>query len=889
MAIFSYKLRYGRTTQTSSHAFTEDAEPPTPPATANPIFNNDKAKLHLLPAHRIVTGTSKRRPNTAPETNSSTDTNPIATPTKNREASIARPSPNSRGRASSVKGSYVVAIPSIIPPPDRPLPPTPDSLPDGKISTKGYATDNESKQSAPIISPINNLSTPPSSFSLSNKLCVAIGGPAGITSSSRETKTRSRSSSASSVVPTTPINIVKSSLDSNYPLINQLPLTSFPSSTSKASATSATQNVQRYDTFGANQFKNRPTALKLKTSNLDLGNKATSKVRVEGLPSLDQDNTSKDEELFLIDKENVKLSAHSSGHAQKSEYSINDKSDEMEILRPSITIRQASDETIRQPSQRAEKRRSLSTSDALSENKLKELRNINKTTHHSYRPFTQPLSHPTSPSNQPKLHPVITPASATETFGVITPGSAYTLQPTSNSAGLNQVKLFDNIPTPWSTKSVSEITAELGEDEFNHLVEETTVQLKTSSSKPRFLHPDHIKSSAVEENRLKPELNRLKEKHLILIEQRETILKKLQNNIVKLDHNNLLKIIQALGQCTKKVDRVSRQIYICNDQIKQMQLESKEHLVGCLRVALEKQERELEDIRQEGNASIPSQAVDTNNTKKDLGIEPIQIQVTEQAIDEVEVVPTEHQVNRRNTIIRFVEPETPSAKSPLKSRGSMRISFCPTALSTTSFNSNRPLSTATVININSLSFPIPPDRIPADNVELDIPLTSQSTENQLHESNINDSSCSDGGLQVRIMGESESKDSYNLDIESTDSHTTSASFGNSDQYHGYGSSILIYPPDHDNSNPTPILGLEIPKGVHKTGNGCSGEYLESRLSTQNEDPGKSEELLSGNGVSRSSSITFKIPPKRVKSQSLLLKRNNSRNRKNPNSLTIQVY
>ncbi|WVW85584.1 hypothetical protein I302_107622 [Kwoniella bestiolae CBS 10118] len=750
MAIFSSKFKRGRTTpQIVGHPFTEGADPPTPITAANTGLPQNQSP-------RTVKIGSSSSPST-----------------KGRKDVLAS-TPSSAGRSYSsptkwgkcVASTPIAMLPPSLPPPAYALPPTPEASPDRRASAIFVGSLSAGHSRKPSLG-LNSktLPAPPTSFTSPNIHTRTGSAPL---SASQRIDSRSRSASASV------FNSHNPTMQGPYPLIGGTSITldaEFEASPIFKTPASGTFG------YGSHEPKHRPTALKLKTSNLSPQIECAPQTKIRKIPSPEAIKQFQGQSgRSGFDNDAVKSSGlfdfYSHLHHPRLSPNPNPGRTPAPTYsprpRPSPTRHQF-EETIRPSSERGERPRSFSTNDALNITELDKLRGINETPRKQRSQPTFNAPHPPL-SPTPGRNPCNTsgPSSATSDMST-TPGSSYASLPTTTS--LSGVKLFDYLPIPWCTRSASDLLAEIGEASYTSLIEGSLHE--QASVPPQLLHPTILQNSKSEEDRLRSELSRLKEKHLLLVGQRESLAKKVEQGTFKVDQAKLHKMVQALGQASRRVDRVSRQIYICNDQIRQIEIEAKEHVVGVMKLVLER--RDLHELgKKDGQYEVEIRAEDSS----------------------VVLTPRSH--GSTTTTVRFLELPTPSPKSPAKLNEGMRINSNSTA---------RPMSTATVIGINSLSFPVPPDRKRNDSLTL---LDSTTSLPDLSDE------CTGqgvgGGLQVEICGTAESADGE-FEIESTDFHTTAISIT------GPSNEILIYPPGHHRSLSAPLLGLEVPHSAYRSEDG----------------------------------------------------------------------
>jgi hypothetical protein len=167
-----------------------------------------------------------------------------------------------------------------------------------------------------------------------------------------------------------------------------------------------------------------------------------------------------------------------------------------------------------------------------------------------------------------------------------------TLTPSESGSSSGTKPLpFDNVPLPWNTTSISQLQQDLGEDDFDHLIAYTLQHLSTTE--PRLLPLSVLRTSASEETRLRNELKRLRSKYETLLRHRDTTLASLATGQVRNEPGAQRRALDTLSRAVGRCDRVVRQIYLCNDQIRQIEIQGEEHVVGALRVALEQNGREI--------------------------------------------------------------------------------------------------------------------------------------------------------------------------------------------------------------------------------------------------------------------------------------------------------
>jgi len=116
---------------------------------------------------------------------------------------------------------------------------------------------------------------------------------------------------------------------------------------------------------------------------------------------------------------------------------------------------------------------------------------------------------------------------------------------------------------------------------------------------PHILASNTLLALSSEEDRLQLELERLKVKHTTLSQRRDKLISRLG---VQHRSGDITSGLQAVQEVIARVDRVARQIYICNDQVRQMEVMKRDHEIGVLLWALnqarvERQNMEIKVFR----------------------------------------------------------------------------------------------------------------------------------------------------------------------------------------------------------------------------------------------------------------------------------------------------
>ncbi|WVR00032.1 hypothetical protein IAU59_007174 [Kwoniella sp. CBS 9459] len=832
MTIFGSMPMFRSGRSTCTHPFAEGADPLTPLTASTGIHDAGLTacprRTDPLLAQEPSSGRTARLPVAAQY--------PIATPVKKTTATTTPTSRTPPSTWSSANSTPISALPPTLPPPSYGLPPTPEASPQQgprsaleggtkplHIRKPSVRTLSKPLPAAPSAPP--TCFAPPSKSSPSSKHPRTTSGPS-LTRSVPAQRFRSGSAStAASESATSPFTV-----DSKHGMRDRFPA---PSNDHDCSATfaAATVNLWADATVSVGHAdKHRPAALKLCTSNLSDSSKGDSaRNRHRRLPTIDLESEEKE---MVLDSE-LRQKASSDAQARKpsppTTESVQALGTGCSLFTPGqpSVARLESDTTIKASNAtRSERRRSMSTGDVLNISQLEKLRNPEDTPR---KRREGPLHDHVNSSRTSLISPTPcshTPKSASTAPSSRTPASAWTGLPDLEAAiplaSTGTAKPFDNLPLPWSTVEASTLQQELGQQAVDSLMEFTLSQLL--SLPPRLLRPSILRTSASEEGRLRSELARLKEKYHALLSHRDALAKRIEQSIVKADQAKVHKMVQALGQTSRKCDRVARQVYICNDQIRQIEIQAEEHVVGALRLALRKKEEDIERMKA-GSARSPGRdtRMDEGEVEEECDYQSSGPQASPASPNSPCDVadPSKRRLPSSGPIVRFIQPSSDAIRSPTSPtyRESMRVPFCGSP------GAPRPISTATIININTLSFPLPPDRIrheshpSSSSAEWSASSSSSHTSQNLDADTEKGSEAgtdieseapsSYGGLEVQIEPEGDDEGSLNphgFDDESSDSHRTAtiSILG--------GHEIVIYPPGHGRSLSAPScsIGVDLP-------------------------------------------------------------------------------
>jgi hypothetical protein len=170
---------------------------------------------------------------------------------------------------------------------------------------------------------------------------------------------------------------------------------------------------------------------------------------------------------------------------------------------------------------------------------------------------------------------VYTPASILSTSTSLSTLSDVTISPDKSMSAGSGTR-FENVPLPWSTSPLETLEPALPANHLPLALEEI------SSRCPYILSPSTLASLSSEEARLQLELERLKVKHTTLSQRRDKLLIRV---------NGSKGGVGAIQETIARVDRVARQIFICNDQIRQMEVLKRDHEIGVLLWAWSRSQR----------------------------------------------------------------------------------------------------------------------------------------------------------------------------------------------------------------------------------------------------------------------------------------------------------
>jgi len=282
------------------------------------------------------------------------------------------------------------------------------------------------------------------------------------------------------------------------------------------------------------------------------------------------------------------------------------------------------------------------------------------------------------------------------------------------------------------------------------------------------------------------------------------------------------KTAEGLRRAVARCDRIARQIFICNDQIRQIEVQGEEHVVGALRVAL----AQAQEQAQEGARARTGSLSSTSTT----GSEAEEVDEMDEDGTDLEDV---HADIRR---VSMVLPKGQSVRGLHGRRGMDGLEGMghgTERMRSHGWSEKDPMnrmSVATVISVNQLGFPLPPSR------------DSTSSPDQPARDNGSDHS----EAMEFLLSRSQTPSSSHLDTSSRSHHSLdkdesdfpqtarSASTPNltitlnpscsptsptrsqsvCEPSTDTGGEILIYPPTHRRSSSLPLLNfLNLPNGM----------------------------------------------------------------------------
>ncbi|WVQ82325.1 hypothetical protein IAT38_004453 [Cryptococcus sp. DSM 104549] len=831
MAIFSI-FKSGRTTP-QPLPFADTAAPLTPVSAERPLPPPPSA--FKSPTNPVSTPTSSTRPSFIPK--AKPPTTPTGGPSlsagsssgsalsrssskKHREggggaSGVPVLSPPSGGRSTPLRGgpgsgastpvrqSSVVksgkallstptsALPPSLPPPTCALPPTPEASPQKRISTifeGDAAAKNATPKRRPSFRSLSRANGPPTAYS----------------------SQYSRPRAASGANPTTPSNTTSTSSNLAAPLLRSLSGGRRRRSASagpRSRDSSPSRDVEvviipperppRPDSLervapatlprsstgipvlaqgGSPDVKRRPQALKLRTSNLTpeplsptllRGKGKGSKVR----PALPRAGASASSAmpgtalptLGVLGLSDLPARDQSLGRGEKGDGSDDSNHTVTPKRRPSLRRIESAEPVMLKPLRLVERRRSRSTGDAIN------LVLMDRDKRALEGGEGKALSEVDASERREKVESE-KDGRDVETTQTATPSSGHTDLATATSRP-STPSPFQNLPLPWSTIPLPTLLTSLGSPGLTSLVNITLSHLPSS---PRLLPPAILQTCASEETRLRAELARLHEKYDTLLFHRESLSRQLDSSILKVDQAKLHKMVQALGKVTARCDRVARQVFICNDQIRQIELQGQEHVVGALRVMLSRMEAELRALRPVGGEVAGG--VEQSDRR-------VSVASTMEYSSEGATTPTPYSTvplamaSPSPSLTVHFHP--PTAELPSESQSPRKYLY------PDPYADSRRTSTATMISLNRLAFPVPPDRVR---------LGSSSSSSDEYEQ-----------LRVDVDAGDEAEQERDADMMSTDSHASTTSSWTNASVDQDGNEILIYPPGHARSLSAPDL------------------------------------------------------------------------------------
>lgn len=306
---------------------------------------------------------------------------------------------------------------------------------------------------------------------------------------------------------------------------------------------------------------------------------------------------------------------------------------------------------------------------------------------------------------------VYTPASTLSTLSVRTPGSEHTISPEKTSASGR----FENVPLPWSTHPLSIVESALPASYLPSALD------RLLSTAALVLSPDTFASLSSEETRLQLELDRLKIKHTRLSQHRDKLLAKSFARVQTVGtRDGGAELLRAMQEAVARVDRVSRQIFICNDQIRQMEVLKRDHEVGVLLWATQRAQRQGSPSDDQGRVKSPSPSASPTDAGEESRQSPVdRIENTVSTIPDIQLTrATVVDVSPQDDACEYLNSPGPvfdhDATYIFEVEPQDRSSPTTSAIADAHSAPDRPLSTLSSTSLSlspiNLGFPLPPSR-----------------------------------------------------------------------------------------------------------------------------------------------------------------------------------
>ena len=324
---------------------------------------------------------------------------------------------------------------------------------------------------------------------------------------------------------------------------------------------------------------------------------------------------------------------------------------------------------------------------------------------------------------------------------------------------------FQNVPLPWSTVPMASLRSDLGPINFDQLVDYTLKSLTIDNV--RLLGPNILTTAASEDARLRAELERLKGKYQATTHQRDRAVSELETQAINGELRSVLRTLGGLKKLTQRCDRLAKQIFICNDQIRQIEIQGEEHIIGALRFA-----------------------IDNPCSRKRASFQPSKRKTLEFNVEDATGIDP---------------PGSPvhlgSPVSAGKSDSSRRVHFEPLFehLRTPGSLDSRPTSVATILSLGlgNLGFPIPPSRNDAEGSSDNSPGPQLDSVT----ATILDEPLTAKPLRPKSLAKAASTNNIHLHRH----------LDRSVEDRDEAQEITIYPPGHKRSESAPLLGaLDLP-------------------------------------------------------------------------------
>lgn len=259
---------------------------------------------------------------------------------------------------------------------------------------------------------------------------------------------------------------------------------------------------------------------------------------------------------------------------------------------------------------------------------------------------------------------------------------------------------FKRAPLSWSTTDANTLAAELGQESNDVL----SHSMNRFNAPPRVFHPSILETMTKEAENLRAELETLRRQYDSSIQRRDRLLANLARPDVS-GHPMLFgRYIEALGEAMERCDSLVQRIWACGDRMRQIELGAEKHASGVLRVMLDKagrpqqthhsgSGRESEEYLRTVQMGKEPKEGQENKAGKRVEGRPSDAAEIYRCHDDVR--PSEEQEYEDIRHAVFFHPHRGDAEMP--SDGAK--------------DHSRRMSTATLVSLNQLGFPLPPSRL----------------------------------------------------------------------------------------------------------------------------------------------------------------------------------